>query len=346
MGTPAPLRVPRGDPFTDTPRPCVDTLVHAPSRTGDTSTARPEPTTAGVAGARPVAKARLSTSAIAARERRRRRRGRRSIASTQGRGKPLPPGAPAPRHGGTRTGFLYGCRCECASGPSTTTRTNASWRSRRVRESVPTPKKEATDVRSSRLTQAVGAFAIPPHPPQSYGGEDPVRRGSGRAGHVMGDLHDAQDALSAAKQGDLRAIARRREQGTAVEDAQAKRRKVEAKIEDLRVRLKGLNIAVDEVGDRLAQAIAAHRDQWLPLLADAEADAAERFDRAVAAGTGGARRAAPGSWCRGVAGHVRPRPGTYRQQSQYAGGGCASSATPERSRVATTRRPARPSQRR
>ena len=42
------------------------------------------------------------------------------IASTQGRGKPLPPGAPAPRHGGTRTGFLYGCRCaECVGAEHT-----------------------------------------------------------------------------------------------------------------------------------------------------------------------------------------------------------------------------------
>jgi hypothetical protein len=42
-----------------------------------------------------------------------------------------------------------------------------------------------------------------------------------------------------------------------------------------------LNRAVDEAGDRLAEAIAEHREQWLPLVDVAATDAATRFDRAI-----------------------------------------------------------------
>jgi hypothetical protein len=40
-------------------------------------------------------------------------------------------------------------------------------------------------------------------------------------------------------------------------------------------------MAVHEAGDRLAQAIADHRKQWLPRVTDAATDAATRFDHAM-----------------------------------------------------------------
>jgi hypothetical protein len=131
---------------------------------------------------------------------------------------------------------------------------------------------------------AVAAFAIPPHPPEAVA---KVKRDfdgvAGRWAAVKGELQDAEEALKEAKAFDLRALVNAAEQGREVKDPQAKTRKAEAEIADLKARLRGLNVAVDEAGNRLAQAIARHRHEWLPRLAEAEVEAAARFDEAVAA---------------------------------------------------------------
>jgi hypothetical protein len=51
-----------------------------------------------------------------------------------------------------------------------------------------------------------------------------------------------------------------------VKDAQVNQRSAATRIADLRARLRGLDVAVDKAGNRLAEAIAAYREQWLVLL--------------------------------------------------------------------------------
>jgi hypothetical protein len=133
------------------------------------------------------------------------------------------------------------------------------------------------------VPQAITAYAIPPHaPPEVAEAKDEFDAIAKRWAGVKGELQDAKEALTAAKTADLQAIVDAAEEGKDVKDAQANQRKVEALIADLEVRLKGLDMAVHEAGDRLAQSIADHCKQWLPRLADAEADAAVRFDQAMA----------------------------------------------------------------
>ena len=129
---------------------------------------------------------------------------------------------------------------------------------------------------------AIAAYALPPHPPpevaEAKAEFDSI---AARWGNVKVDLQDAVEELAAAKQADLDHIVKMAEQGKDVADAQAKQRKAEATIADLRFKLKGLDQAVDEAGNRLAEAIATHRDRWLPMLDVAERDATERFDQAI-----------------------------------------------------------------
>ena len=132
------------------------------------------------------------------------------------------------------------------------------------------------------VPQAITTFAIPPHaPPVVAEAKESFDAVAARWAGVKGELQDAKEALTAAKTADLQAIVDAAEEGKDVKDAQANQRKVEALIADLEVRLKGLDMAVHEAGDRLAQAIADHREQWLPRLADAATDAATRFDQAM-----------------------------------------------------------------
>jgi hypothetical protein len=137
-------------------------------------------------------------------------------------------------------------------------------------------------MRQPGTPQAIATFAIPPHAPPAVA-EAKVKFDdiAARWANTKGELGDAVEALEAAKQADLRAIVNSARQGKDVKDPQANQRKAEALIADLRFLLKGLDQAVDKAGNRLAQAITTHRKQWLPRLADAETDAAERFDQAV-----------------------------------------------------------------
>jgi hypothetical protein len=127
------------------------------------------------------------------------------------------------------------------------------------------------------VPQAITTYAVPPHaPPAVAEAKSGFDRIADRWAGVKGELQDAKEALAKAKTADLQAIVDAAEKGEDVKDPQANQRKADALIDDLRVRLKGLNRAVDEAGDRLAEAIAEHRDQWLPLVNVAATDAATR----------------------------------------------------------------------
>lgn len=92
--------------------------------------------------------------------------------------------------------------------------------------------------------QAVGTFTIPPHaPPEVTEAKRQFDSIAARWANVKGELQDAVDALAAAKQADLDHIVRMAEQDKDVADPQAKQRKVEATITDLRLRLKGLDVS-------------------------------------------------------------------------------------------------------
>jgi len=137
-------------------------------------------------------------------------------------------------------------------------------------------------MRQPGVSQAITAYAIPPHaPPEVAEAKSKFDAIATSWADTKGELQDAVEALPAAKEADLRAIVTMAEQGKSVRDAQVHRRKAEVLITDLRVRLKGLDRATDEAGNRLAEAISQHRDQWLPRLAEAEADATVRFDEAI-----------------------------------------------------------------
>jgi hypothetical protein len=137
-------------------------------------------------------------------------------------------------------------------------------------------------MRQPGVPYAIAAYTIPPHaPPEVTEAKAEFDAIATRWADTKGELQDAQEALAAAKEADLQAIVDMAKQGKSVKEAQARQRKAEDLIADLRVTLKGLDRAVDEAGDRLAEAIAKHRREWLPRLAKAEADAAERFDQAV-----------------------------------------------------------------
>jgi len=139
-------------------------------------------------------------------------------------------------------------------------------------------------MRQPGVPHAIGAYAIPPHaPPEVAEAKTEFEPIATRWADMKGELQHAEEALAAAKATDLQAIVKAAEQGREVKDAQANQRKAELLITDLRFRLKGLDVAVDQAGNRLAEAIAKHRAEWLPLLAEAETDAATRFDEAVAA---------------------------------------------------------------
>lgn len=138
-------------------------------------------------------------------------------------------------------------------------------------------------MRQSGSPTPIAAYTIPPHaPPAVTEAKAEFDAVATRWAETKGDLQDAKEALVKAKTADIRAVVDAAEQGRDVEDAQAHEREAQTKLDDLQVRLRGFGIATDEAGNRLAQAIAQHRDQWLPLLAKAEAEAANRFDEAVA----------------------------------------------------------------
>ena len=138
-------------------------------------------------------------------------------------------------------------------------------------------------MRMAGVPYAVATYPIPPLAPapvaEAKAEFDSI---AARFADTKGELQDAKDALAEAKAADIRAVVNAAEKGEEVTDPQANARDVEARIADLEVQLHGLDIATDEAGNRLAQAIATHRDKWLQRLADAEAYAAARFDQAVA----------------------------------------------------------------
>ena len=84
-------------------------------------------------------------------------------------------------------------------------------------------------------TQAIAAFAIPPHPPQTVAeAKTQFDAVADKLGTVMGELHDAQDALAAAEQADLRHHREHGQTSPTAWPSPAKQRRAEALIEDLR----------------------------------------------------------------------------------------------------------------
>lgn len=138
-------------------------------------------------------------------------------------------------------------------------------------------------MRQAGVPYAIATYPIPPHPPAPVQeAKDEFDTIATRWANTKGKLDDAKEALEAAKAADLRAVVEAATDGKDVKNPQVNAYAAEALIADLRVQVRGLDVAVDEAGNRLAEAIATHRDEWLPLLADAEDDATARFDRAIA----------------------------------------------------------------
>lgn len=80
----------------------------------------------------------------------------------------------------------------------------------------------------------------------------------------------------------MQVIVRAAEQGTEPQDAQEHQARAEAEIARLQTLLKGQQEAVDQAGNRLAEAIAEHQHEWVEELAEAEAAAAFAYDAGIA----------------------------------------------------------------
>lgn len=144
-------------------------------------------------------------------------------------------------------------------------------------------------MKASLERKPVAAFSIAPSPRPDAVDEayaDFERLGT-RYGELIGELDDAKAELVQADRDAIRNAADALTAGREPKDIDKARDKVEARIIELGRKITAAEIAVDEAGNRLAEAIGKHRAEWLEKLAASEEQATRDLGDALLA----ARRA-------------------------------------------------------
>jgi hypothetical protein len=138
-------------------------------------------------------------------------------------------------------------------------------------------------------------------------------------GRVRGEIEDAEDALVAAEAADLRRVADAAGAGKSV-DPEQEQKTARARLEELRARLPGLTLAVDEAGNEVARAIAEARSEWIEQLTATIASTAAGYEAAIEAARAAAATLGPAvqgiEWLR----EFEVGPATVGRVSQFPGG--------------------------
>lgn len=119
------------------------------------------------------------------------------------------------------------------------------------------------------------------------------------------DMTEATDAIAA---------------GKTVTDPEKHARKAKAELATMQGRLRALDVATDLAGNRLAEAIAEHRDAWLAALAPHVDDAVARYEQAIADAKAALVDLKLASGARSWIEHYDAGQARVGNQSQFAGG--------------------------
>lgn len=126
------------------------------------------------------------------------------------------------------------------------------------------------------------SYAIPP------GAPEPVAeawRELARIGALLedtkSDRRDAKQALTQAQAEDVRAAVAATGEGRAVTDPNERERVAQAEVSRLEALLPGYRQAADEAGNRLAEVIDQHRDEWVENLTEQADELAATYDGAL-----------------------------------------------------------------
>jgi len=167
----------------------------------------------------------------------------------------------------------------------------------------------------------VAAFAIPPHAPEAVAAAyEAFDRLGDEWGRLKVGIRDLREQVAAAKETDIRAVADAEASGEPFEDANEHEKWAQAALEAAEGRLPGLQVALDEAGNQLADAIAENRSEWLDRLAEVRDQAASEYQTALAAALDAIKRFTPAmgavEWLEGFRANVAHN----GKEFQFAGG--------------------------
>jgi hypothetical protein len=176
------------------------------------------------------------------------------------------------------------------------------------------------DRSSSR--RPIASFQLPPHPPdQVQAAYDEFDRVATEWGGILGEIDDARDEAKRAKTAAKEAVTEAAIAGKATKvSIVGVEQDHLARVAELQAKADAVALAVDEHGNRLAAAIAAHRDPWLENLGAAEDTAAVRFTAAVAEARAALRDLAPARGAVHWLADFDPGEATVGRQAAFVGG--------------------------
>jgi hypothetical protein len=128
----------------------------------------------------------------------------------------------------------------------------------------------------------IAAYALPPHPPEAVTeAQTHFDRLGEKWAATKDELREAKAAVKAAKAEDVRAAAETYAAGKTPREPTKREDAAREKVNRLEAELAALNLALDEAGNDLAEAVAANREEWAATLEAAADEAAERYAEAI-----------------------------------------------------------------